>query len=153
MLPHARVNELIVRELPEETLVYDQKHDKAHCLNRAAALVWRHCDGQTTGAAMAKILHDELQVPVDEQLVCLALDQLERARLLQERIASPRWASLYSRRDFARKLGIAVGVVPMVMTILAPAAMANNSCISLGGSCNNQHQCCAPGSCSGGICR
>ena len=49
MLPHARVNELIVRELPEETLVYDQKHDKAHCLNRAAALVWRHCDGQTTG--------------------------------------------------------------------------------------------------------
>ena len=40
-LPRARTSELIVKELPDETLVYDLANDKAHCLNHTAALVWK----------------------------------------------------------------------------------------------------------------
>ena len=52
-------------------------------------------------------------------VVWLALDRLARAHLLAERVerAQP---ERFSRRDLARKLGIATVVVPMVMTILAP---------------------------------
>jgi hypothetical protein len=44
-LPQARTEGLTVRELAEETLVYDKERHKAHCLNRTAACVWKHCDG------------------------------------------------------------------------------------------------------------
>ena len=60
LLPRARQEELVVEELPDETLVYDLKRHKAHCLNRAAALVWQHCDGRTTSSDMAEILEQGL---------------------------------------------------------------------------------------------
>ncbi len=44
-LPVARHKNLIVKELPDETLIYDLDSDKAHCLNQTAALVWKNCDG------------------------------------------------------------------------------------------------------------
>ena len=47
-IPLARKECLVIKELPDETLVYDTKHDKAHCLNNTAALVWKNCDGKRT---------------------------------------------------------------------------------------------------------
>ena len=47
-LPLARRERLLVEELPDEVLVYDLDREKAHCLNRTAALIWNHCDGRTT---------------------------------------------------------------------------------------------------------
>jgi hypothetical protein len=46
MFPRARAENLTVRVLGDETLVYDQERHKAHCLNATAALVWRHCNGK-----------------------------------------------------------------------------------------------------------
>src|ERR1700719_830964 len=105
MLARRREDGLIVREVDGETLVYDRRRHKAHCLNRAAALVWRQCDGTTSVAELAKLLHEHLQIPVDEAVVWLALDRLARAHLLAERVerAEP---ERFSRRDLARKLGI-----------------------------------------------
>ena len=40
MLPKARQEQLTVRELPDETVVYDLARHKAHCLNPTAALIW-----------------------------------------------------------------------------------------------------------------
>ena len=45
-LPHARTDNLVIRELDDETLVYDMERDEAHCLNQTAALVWKQCDGK-----------------------------------------------------------------------------------------------------------
>ena len=42
-LPAAREARLLVRELAEEVLVYDEEGHRAHCLNRTAALVWKSC--------------------------------------------------------------------------------------------------------------
>jgi len=40
-LPLARKDQLIVKEVDDEVLVYDLKTDQAHCLNKTAALVWK----------------------------------------------------------------------------------------------------------------
>ena len=63
LMPRARQDELIVEELQDETLVYDLERHKARCLNPAAALVWRHCDGQTSVAEVAALLEEQSATP------------------------------------------------------------------------------------------
>ena len=53
-LPKKRKEGIIVKELPDEVLVYDLDRDKAHCLNHSAAAVWERCDGRTTVAEIAR---------------------------------------------------------------------------------------------------
>src|SRR5438132_1151839 len=81
-MPRSRNEQLVVQQLSDETLVYDLDRHKAHCLNEPAAVVWSLCDGRTTVAEAAKVLHERLGIPADEQVVHLALNQLGKARLL-----------------------------------------------------------------------
>src|SRR5438093_99206 len=83
-LPRARKEGLLIQELPEEVLVFDLSTAKAHCLNHTAALVWRRCDGKTSIAEVTKLLQKEGGTHVDAGVVLLALDQLEKARLIEE---------------------------------------------------------------------
>jgi hypothetical protein len=68
MLPHARSEGLVIRELPEETLVYDLKRHRAHCLNPTAARVWSYCDGQTRYTQPAGSPHLRIGVGDDRLL-------------------------------------------------------------------------------------
>lgn len=133
MAPRAREDRLVVQELPDEVLVYDLNRHKAHCLNRTAALVWGHCDGQTTVAEMATLLRKELNHPVDEAVVWLALHRLGRAHLLRERVIPPAGAPRLSRREVMRKLALAGAfsvLLPAVTSIVAPtAAEAATGCL------------------------
>src|SRR5436309_937047 len=83
-LPSARSGQLVVRELPDETLVYDLERHQAHCLNSTSAFVWKYCDGKTTVVEMTRLLSRELAAPVDDDVVWLALGQLRRLHLLEE---------------------------------------------------------------------
>jgi len=56
-LPRARKDGLVIKELVNETLVYDLERDEAHCLNQTAALVWK-----TTVAKMAGFLGEQLDI-------------------------------------------------------------------------------------------
>jgi len=103
--PKARAANLVVRELPEEVLVYDLERHRAVCLNRTAAFVWKRCDGRMSVGALSRMLAGELRVPVREELVWLALEQLGRDRLLEERIARPAALPRMSRRELMRGLG------------------------------------------------
>ncbi|HKI31088.1 MAG TPA: PqqD family peptide modification chaperone [Gemmataceae bacterium] len=136
LLPFARPAGLVVRELPAETLVYDLERNKAHCLNRAAALVWRHCDGQTTAAEMARVLREEFGGSADEAPVRLALEQLSRRHLLEQPL--PAEPDRRGRRDALRKLA-ALGAVPLVITLAARsasnAASVSSSCVVAGFLC------------------
>ena len=105
MLPMRREKDVLVQELPDEILVYDVKRNKALCLNRTAALVWRHCDGRTTVAEMAKILQKELSLPAEEQIVWHTLHRLQRAHLLPESTTPPAKIPAMSRRDWVRQTG------------------------------------------------
>ena len=156
LVPHARQDELVVEKLPDETLVYDLKRHKAHCLNRTAALVWQHCDGQTSVAEIATLLEEQLATPADEAVVWMALDRLERAHLLQERGQQGAETPRYSRRQVVRRLGQIGIAIPMVVSIVAPRAAHAASCITLAeciarlfGPCGGEEvcgtgQCCKP---------
>jgi hypothetical protein len=126
-LAQAREEELLVHELPDETLVYDLSRHEAHSLNRTAALIWRHCDGKTTPAEMAALVQQELNLPADEDLVWIALRRLAKARLLRQRVTPPADAARLSRREVMRKLGMAGGLA-LVTSIVAPTAAQALSC-------------------------
>ena len=137
LMPRARQDELIVEELQDETLVYDLRRHKARCLNRTAALVWRHCDGRASVAEVATLLEEQLATPTDEAVVWMALDRLSRVQLLSEPVTLPADRAQYSRRKMLRTLGRAAGIsllLPVIESIVAPLAAAQASCaVSCGG--------------------
>jgi hypothetical protein len=143
---------LIVRELPDEVLIYDQERDEAHCLNKTAALVWQHCDGRTSVGELARILARDAGVPFDEQIVWLALKQLNKDHLLVADVIPPARMSSLSRRQMIRALGVGVGVaLPLVTTIIAPTPAQAVTCLPTGAMCNNGVDCCNH-ICNGGTC-
>ena len=115
--PKARKQRLLLRELPEELLVYDLERHKVSCLNRMAMLTWRRCDGRATVPEIAEALQGELGIPVDERGVWLALERLSRAYLLEEPVALPSWAEGYSRRQWVASVGKASAV--LVATVVS----------------------------------
>jgi hypothetical protein len=142
--PLARKASLIVQDLPDETLVYDQLNDKAHCLNATAAFVWKHCDGATTVHDIALLLNEQLDAPADDEMVWLALDRLEKSKLLAERLDRPADMALISRREIGRRLGL-VGVLavglPLVTSIVAPNSAQAASKFANGVACSTSSQC------------
>lgn len=88
-LPVARSRSLIVKELPDETLIYDLETDEAHCLNRTAALVWKHCDGTRSPSDLATLLSRQRGTNLDDEVVWLALHQLQEFGLLSEPVSDP----------------------------------------------------------------
>lgn len=149
-LPVARKEQLIVRELPDEVLVYDEKRDKALCLNHTAALVWKHCDGHTPVADMAQLIEKELKTPVADDLVWLALTRLDKLNLLEEQIELPHAIAGMSRRDFSRKVGIGAALAIPVIVALSTSASAA-TCLPSGSACSSSAQCCS-NLCNGGTC-
>ncbi len=130
MNPQARKDRLVIEELPEETLIYDQERHKAHCLNRTAAFVWGRCDGQPSVAGLAKALADELGIPAGGETVRLALDRLGRAHLLEQRESAGTGTPRYSRRHVVRTLAKLGFAVPMVVSIVSPRSAQAASCIT-----------------------
>jgi len=162
MYPKARQNKLLVEELSDETLVYDLKRHKAHCLNQTAVLVWNRCDGKTPLAQLARQLEDELGTSASEETVRLALDRLEQAHLLEEREGGHTVIPDLSRRQLVRKLGRMGVAVPVVLSIVTPAAaqatgITPGQCnqdprANVGKCCTNQRECRASGMCNGPKC-
>lgn len=125
--PKARKDQLIVKEVDSEVLVYDLRCDKAHCLNSTAGLVWKYCDGNSSVAEIAKSLGDETHTVVDEQIVLLALDQFEKFRLLEDVPIKPAYLAGMKRRELVRRIGIGALALPLVISITAPTALAQAS--------------------------
>lgn len=158
VLPCARKDELIVRELPDELLVYDLQRDKAHCLNNASAFVWKHCDGKMTVAQLTRLLEREFATPVDDDVVWLALSQLRRFHLLEEESRTIIGMKV-TRRNLVRKYIPAALVLPMILSIPAPtsAQAVSGACTPATGRpngcpCTTFTQC-ATNCCTGGICQ
>lgn len=150
MKPRTRPS-LLVEELPDETLVYDLDRHRGHCLNRHAALLLAHADGERDVPELAKILERSLGEPVSEAIVRLGLDRLERARLVEWGDGFPKQEDL-SRREAIRALASAGVSLPSVLTIAAAVAPPGTkvtpaSCMkdpsNLGRCCTNGRRCAA----------
>src|SRR6267142_513326 len=157
-LPRARKDGLVIKELVNETLVYDLEKDEARCLNQTAALVWKRCDGKTTIARMTSLLQEQLGTSISADVVWLAVKQLRDFHLVesydQESVAMP----LVSRRNLVLKYAPAALVLPLILSISAPTAAqasTNPACATppapLGCACQTDNDCQSQ-NCNGGIC-
>jgi len=139
--PVARTESLIVKEVDGETLVYDLKTDKAHCLNETAALVWKNCDGLKSVSEISKVLSADSNASVKDEVVWLALDQLEKFDLLEETPAQPAIFGGLTRRQMVARVGVAAIALPAIMSIVSPTARAAGSVVPIGGCCDNPNDC------------
>jgi hypothetical protein len=149
-VPKARRNQLMIKELANETLVYDESNHQAHCLNQTAAFVWKHCDGRRSLPALARLLEKETNVSAPEHTVRLAIKQLQESHLLDASESKPTWAGL-SRREMVRTIGITAVALPIVISIVAPQAAMAATCVLVGQPCTGigQGTCCAGLVCCG----
>lgn len=130
--PKARTEGVLVEEMDGETLVYDLETHDAHCLNPAAALLWKRSDGRTPVRAMVPLLR-EVGLPEEEAVVWMALSRLEKVGLV-ERVDLPGTKASFSRKEVLRALGAAAAmslVLPAVESVVAPLAAQTASCITL----------------------
>jgi hypothetical protein len=146
--PTAR-EDLALRQVDADAVVYDFRSHKAHCLNATALAVFKKCDGTRTAAAIAKELTRELGGDVDEEVVLMALGQLDAQKLLTAPLDLARVD--VDRRRVLKKLALTAGLsiaLPAVWSILAPtpAYAASTACFpsgdcmganSPGGCCSN----------------
>lgn len=150
--PRARADELVVRDMDSEVLVYDLNKDEAITLNPFAAAVWRACDGTSSVAGLGAKLQDQMPDDhVPESSVWRALDMLSRSDLLHERVVAPAYPS---RRDLVKALGKGAIMVPIVamISVPTPAQAASCGCSSPGG-CLAQTSCSSTVNCNGaGVC-
>ena len=144
---------LIIRAFDDEVLVYDPETTRASCLNSFAAEVLTLCDGQRSASDIKRDLPLE---DVDERLVWLALADLQKAQLLQDRVVVPFNAhGRTNRRDLLRRIGVGSAVaIPVVAGITLPPTAAHAShgpCHTEGEPCNEPKDCCSL-DCEGGEC-
>jgi hypothetical protein len=118
----ARTRGLLIQLLDKETLVYDEAAGECHVLNKAAAMVWKLCDGKRSPKEIADQLSRQLGLPEDEKIVELALQQLVRAKLIVDE-PDVRPARAIDRRSLIETLGLTARVailLPLIESILAP---------------------------------
>jgi hypothetical protein len=152
--PRVRRHNVVIQEVADELLIYDQERDKAHCLNQSAALIWRCCDGRTSVLEISRKLNRESNSNVTETLVWHALRQFSDAHLLKEPLELPlaMRVTAMNRRQAVRALGLAAVVaIPVVTSIVAPTPAQAVSCLPSGSTCTGSAQCCS-GLCSAGTC-
>jgi len=173
-LPKARSEGIITKDIDGELLIYDRTRDRAHCLNETAAAIWKLCDGrrsvgeiaaQLSGAgadgssqqteASRQKAESSAQSPVDERVVWLALDKLQRSHLLEapkpelphKLFWPPAVAGItnMSRREAVRRFGLGTAIaLPIVISMVAPTPA--EAAVSCGATC---HPCSAPIDCCG----
>jgi hypothetical protein len=126
VLPLARSKGLLVQGVADELVVYDLERHRMHRLNQTAALVWRHCDGNTSVAQLARLVHEKFGVPKSEELVWYVLHRLAKTCLLQGEWKAPGVPSPITRRQLVHSLGRGLAIlIPVVYTLIAPTpAMA-----------------------------
>jgi hypothetical protein len=126
--PLARYTDITKERLATETIIYDHERHRVHCLNRVLAFVLEQCDGHTPVRLMAERLPDAMKLPPDQDIILLALRQLNRIHLLTGEVPELNSNTLPSRRELARRFAYVGGVMlPAVASIVAPTpAMAGS---------------------------
>jgi hypothetical protein len=135
--PRAIREQIAVQAIGAEALLYDERRHMAFCLNATASTVWRHADGTRTIAEIAATAGVELGNEIGEEVVRIAVDDLQRNGLavwddgVDSSSAANPAAHVLSRRTMLARLSIgAAALLPVVASIVAPtAAQAYSGCV------------------------
>ena len=96
-----------------------------HCLSKTAAAVWESSDGTRTVDDLAHVVEAKSGAPVDRKLVLLALDELEKADLMEAGSGVVLDVGFASRREAMGKLALAGAALVTTIVAAAPAAHAS----------------------------
>ncbi len=129
-LPKARTEEIVTQDFEDDVLVYDIKINKAHHLNKTLSIVWQNCDGKTTTKKVAKLLSDELNTKIEEDFVWVALDELQKANLLKDKVEKENFTKL-SRRKVLFRYALPAVTLPVIMSLVAPESIHAQSCTAM----------------------
>lgn len=150
VVPKARKENLVVQELNGEVLIYDLDTNKAFCLNEASMRVWQACDGNKNVSEIRSALSKQFNSQINDDFVWLALDQLKKENLIENKDEVVADFNGMSRREVIRKVGIAsVIALPLISSLVAPPAISAQSV-----SCNTGTSCTCPnGTGTGNTCK
>lgn len=126
-MPLARTKGIIVQETSDECLIYDFNTNKALCLNKLSSEIWKLCDGTKTIREAAEIVGKQMNIKIEEDFIWLAIDGLEKNRLLESVITRPTEFKNLSRRKVLFKYALPALALPTVMSIIAPTAVSAQS--------------------------
>jgi hypothetical protein len=130
-LPKSRTDNIVVQNLPAEVLIYDLTTNQAFCLNKTSMLVFNACNGETTVSDLKSA------AGLSGEMIYLALDELQRANLIEkdDDYSSP--FEGMTRREVIRKVGLSSLIaLPVISSLVAPtAAQAQSGLITF--TCSN----------------
>jgi hypothetical protein len=119
-----------VQVIGDETLLYDEIHHQAWCLNRSSACIWRLCDGHRDVEQIAMAAAGELAAPVTAEIVLLTLAELSEKNLLEPETA-PVLPEGVTRRQMIGRVGLAAAILlPVIASVLAPPAHAQHGSLT-----------------------
>jgi hypothetical protein len=146
--PIARRNNIVIKKLDEETLIYDLKINKAICLNMTSARIFHLCNGTRTVSQIAKEMSLSMKTPIGKEFVMLAIEQFSKDHLLENKGETTKFFNRLSRRELIRKVGFGSAVaLPLVSSVIAPQSAAAQSCLLAGDAsiiCPNTAPGCVP---------
>ena len=132
---------LQLNRLDDELLVYDGKEDVVHLLNETTACVLQLLsDGNRTQDEIEAELAVRTGAEPSESVFLLAVDELQKANLLQDAGDNPEPLSDLTRRAMLRKMaftGAATLLIPAITSLSPRRAYAQAS-----GGCRAKKECC-----------
>jgi hypothetical protein len=151
--PLSRKSNLVVQEVNGEVLIYDLNNAKAFCLNSTSAVVWQACNGERSITEINDFVSEQLNSPVNDDLIWLALDQLKEENLIENKAELKSKFEGLSRREVIRKVAItSLAAIPVLMSITAPVAAQTSSACAQGTGRPNGCTCLNNGNCASGNC-
>ncbi len=142
--PMGRKENIVIQELDNEILIYDLNENEAFCLNETSAIIWQMCDGTKTVPEISRALGEKQNSLVPEDFVWLALEQLQKEKLISNEFKFNDVFAGMTRRHVIRKIGLGSMVaLPIVASMIAPvAASAASTCLcGSPGDCLTQTGC------------
>jgi hypothetical protein len=131
-LPQARTDNLIEQDLDREMLIYDLVANKAYTLNETSSIVYKACDGEMT---FGELRHCH---KFTDELIYLALDQLQRCELLADVADYLSPHAELNRREIIRKAGLgSMMALPVISALIVPTATnaaSNQTSTACGGT-------------------
>jgi hypothetical protein len=138
---------LLCNELDGQMLIYNQHADSIHLLDPTTARVFELLQmGARTKEEIVSKLPDIDGSQSGAALFDLAIEELRKAELLDERGSSAAPITGINRRELLRKVavtGVAAAIVPTIVTLSATRAFGQGSCLPKKACCNVDADCCS----------
>jgi hypothetical protein len=141
ILPSLREG-LLRHPLGDQVLVYDRTRDRIHLLDRVTASVVDSLERGDTAAGIATQLEQRMNSNGGEDLLALALDELEKAELTENNVPTPVRIADVTRREILRRFAM-VGAAVLVPTIitLTPNTASGQASVGCGSACTSTASC------------